>query len=215
MLIVLMSLYSMIRVVKSENIPSSLITSTSYDGEDVKQQLLDDHSGKCYLCERKLITDFQIEHLDPSASRQDWQNLFLACGYCNNKKGNRFTNILNPAINNVEDMIEHYIDCSSKKALFISAIDECTVRLLNSIFNGIGVMRKIKEERFFEYAMVQISNFKIVLEHYAFDKSPENRQAVKDLISNDQEFLGFKYWIIKRNDDLAAEFAGDIVWNKQ
>ncbi len=205
----------MIRVVKSENAPSSLSTTASYDGEDVKQQLIEDHNGKCYLCERVLTTDFQIEHLDSTADRQDWYNLFLACGYCNLKKGDRFDSILNPATNNVEDIIEQQIDYSNKKACFESTEDVDTVRLLDSIFNGVGMMRKIKEERFFEYAMVKISNFKTVVEHYTLEKSPENRQAVSDLLCSDQEFLGFKYWIIKHNDVLAAEFADNIIGNKQ
>lgn len=52
----------MIRVKKSHNAPSSLNTTSRYDGEDVKQQLLADQNDKCYLCERKRDTDFEIEH---------------------------------------------------------------------------------------------------------------------------------------------------------
>ena len=48
----------MIRLSKSDSIPSSLETTSAYDGEDVKQQLLKDQHEKCYVCERKLETDF-------------------------------------------------------------------------------------------------------------------------------------------------------------
>ena len=51
----------MIRERKSENVPSSLLTTSQYDGEDVKAQLLEDQHEKCYICERKLGTDFEIE----------------------------------------------------------------------------------------------------------------------------------------------------------
>lgn len=53
----------MIRVQKCEQAPKSLKSTRAYDGEDVKQQLLTDQHAKCYLCERILSTDFQIEHL--------------------------------------------------------------------------------------------------------------------------------------------------------
>lgn len=37
----------MIRERKSENVPSSLLTTSQYDGEDVKAQLLEDQHEKC------------------------------------------------------------------------------------------------------------------------------------------------------------------------
>lgn len=52
----------MIRERKIGIIPSSLLTTSQYDGEDVKVQLLEDQHKKCYICERKLGTDFEIEH---------------------------------------------------------------------------------------------------------------------------------------------------------
>ena len=52
----------MIKERKNEKEPSSLLTTSQYDGEDVKAQLLEDQHGKCYICERKMGTDFEIEH---------------------------------------------------------------------------------------------------------------------------------------------------------
>lgn len=37
----------MIKVYKSSQVPSSLTTTSAYDGEDVKQQLLVDQHNKC------------------------------------------------------------------------------------------------------------------------------------------------------------------------
>ena len=53
---------AMIKERKNEKEPSSLLTTSQYDGEDVKAQLLEDQHGKCYICERKMGTDFEIEH---------------------------------------------------------------------------------------------------------------------------------------------------------
>ena len=52
----------MIKVYKSPDAPSSLATTTRYDGEDVKLQLLADQHDKCYICERRRDTDYEIEH---------------------------------------------------------------------------------------------------------------------------------------------------------
>ena len=52
----------MIKVEKSPNVPSSLTTTTAYNGQDVVCQLLADQHDKCYICERNRDTDFEIEH---------------------------------------------------------------------------------------------------------------------------------------------------------
>ena len=76
----------MIKVKKSDEAPKSLSTTKAYDGEDVKEQLFKDQNEKCYLCERILTTDFEIEHLHSQHNFpdevQDWNNLFLSCNYC-------------------------------------------------------------------------------------------------------------------------------------
>ena len=90
----------MIRVRKNITAPKSLSTTKKYDGEDVLRQLEEDHYKKCYLCERHLTTDFEVEHLlsreNYSDLEQNWKNLFWSCGYCNRKKSDKFDDILNP-----------------------------------------------------------------------------------------------------------------------
>lgn len=44
--------------------PQSLINDgKAYNGEDVYRQLLADQDEKCYICEREMVTDYDIEHL--------------------------------------------------------------------------------------------------------------------------------------------------------
>lgn len=109
----------MIRVNKSEHAPESLTTTRAYDGEDVKQQLLQDQHAKCYLCERILSTDFQIEHLRSQqhndVDRQNWNNLFLSCSYCNVKKLANYDDIADPSQTNIESGIKQEIDFSTKR----------------------------------------------------------------------------------------------------
>lgn len=212
----------MIRVQKSEHVPESLTTTQAYDGEDVKQQLLSDQHAKCYLCERILSTDFHIEHLRSQhhndANRQNWNNLFLACSYCNGKKLANFDDIVNPAQTNVELAIKQEIDYSTKKAVFTALIDSAeidrTIQLLKKIHNGQSFCRKIKEERFFEDILSSVNDFMQLVKAYLDSPTPESEEAVRSSLSVTKPALGFKYWIIKSNPTLEAVFSQDIVWNK-
>ena len=53
----------MIRVRKSGKVPRSLVETATYDKDDVVRQLSEDQYEKCYICERHLTADFEIDHL--------------------------------------------------------------------------------------------------------------------------------------------------------
>jgi hypothetical protein len=215
----------MIRVRKSTTVPQSLTTTSSYDGEDVKEQLFADQDEKCYLCERTCCTDFQIEHHKSKSEghfpelRQDWDNLFMGCSYCNGKKSDLFDDTLYPATINIEDEIEQRIDFLNKKAVFTSNTNgnhhNQTIGLLSRIHNGTKSLRRIKEERFIEYVISVVNSFLALIKDYQEHPSIETENAVRRELCIDKEMLGFKYWIIKDNADLYRVFAPDIVWNKQ
>lgn len=212
----------MIRVKKSHNAPSSLNTTSRYDGEDVKQQLLADQNDKCYLCERKRDTDFEIEHHKSIHNfpdlAQDWNDLYMGCGYCNRKKSDSFDNTLVPKDCNIEDEIEQTIDFFNKKAIFSSKVNDEqhaeTIELLYRIYNGISQPRTTKEERFFEQAVSVMNRFTDLVMKYQESPTPETAKAVRDELSITKELLGFKYWIIKSDRTLSQVFAADIIWNK-
>ena len=211
----------MIRERKSEKVPFSLLNTSQYDGEDVKEQLLKDQHGKCYICERKMGTDFEIEHFKSKNNnpelRQEWTNLFLACGYCNKKKSSSFDDNLYPLDTNIEDEIEQRIDFSRNKASFVTTIDDVphqnTVRMLHVFFNGKQKMRVIKEQCFFDEAKQKMNRFLEKVNTFLMEPTPANRALVAAELSIDQEMLGFKYWVI-RDNHLETEFKDEIVWNK-
>ena len=213
----------MIRVHKSPDAPLSLSTTTAYNGADVQQQLEDDQHKKCYLCERILSTDFQIEHHKSKenypARKQDWNNLFWSCGYCNGKKSKFFDNMLNPYIVNIEDEIIQDIDFGQKQAIFTSTIQSDahieTCRFLERTHNGTKKLRTKREEYFFEHIISVINNFYRIVWQYLSDSTIDNENLVREELQIDKECLGFKYWIIKKNPQLHVTFANDIVWNKQ
>lgn len=213
----------MIRVRKNPNPPLSLSTTQAYDGADVLQLLEDDHYKKCYLCEKSLCTEFQVEHHKSQENnphlKQEWNNLFWACGYCNGKKGNRFDNLLDPTTTNIEDEIMQVMDFSQKQASFTPLVQtdahDATCELLSRIHNGTNKLRTKREENFFESVMGIINSFYRVVCQYLNAPTEENQALVKENLQIDKECLGFKYWIIKNNPRLFVTFANDIVWNKR
>lgn len=213
----------MIRVKKNNTAPTSLSKAKSYDGEDVKKTLLEDHFRKCYLCERKLVTDFEIEHHKSikhnPALKQDWNNLFLACKYCNGKKLHNYDNLIHP-LSNVEEAIVHCINFTEKQAEFTSvnkstpSIDK-TIQLLSAIFNGTSSRgRQLKEECFFEYCISKITHFQDLVVEYLFNRDNNIEIAIKEELAIDKELLGFKYWIIMKNSTLKHNFSSEIIWHK-
>lgn len=213
----------MIRIRKNTTVPKSLTTTSSYDGEDVKEQLFADQDDKCYLCERTRETDFHIEHHKSQDNYpeliQNWNNLFMGCSYCNGKKLALFDDILYPVTTNIEEEIIHHLDFENKKGVFSSTIDDIahnkTVELLSRIHNGTKRVRTFKEEKFIEHVIGVVNRFYELVKRYLENPSEDNEKAVRDELYIDKEMLGFKYWIVKDSPELYKTFATDIIWNKQ
>lgn len=212
----------MIKIYKSEDIPTSLSHSAAYDGEDVIAELHDNQQCKCYLCERITKTDYQVEHLCSQKNnieqRQVWNNLLLACGYCNGKKSQYFDNISHPVFYDVEEVIFQHINYTEKKAEFASESAEegiqSTINLLERIFNGTGKFRSYRENKFFNEFTQKMNDFLRLSNEYIESPSEENKRAIISSLDITKEFLGFKYWIIKDNPVLYDEFKNYIIWNK-
>ena len=210
----------MIQLQKTTTAPASLTTKKRYDRKDVIDLLAKDHYYKCYICERKLTTDFQVEHLHSQEHYPDekynWDNLFFVCSYCNGKKSANFDGIVNPTKEAIEEKIVQTLNYD--KADFATddtseAIQQ-TIVLLNRIFNGKNAIRTLKEERFFEEFLSKMNNFEKAVNNYLSAPTPETKEVVRELLSIKQDFLGFKYWIIKNNPALFREFSNNIIWNK-
>lgn len=211
----------MIKVEKSATIPESLLTTQAYDGQDVQRQLLCDQHRKCYICECSVEANYHIEHLNSQANRQDWNNLFLSCGYCNDKKLALYDNILDPVTNNIEDIIEQRLDTYSKEAEFRSENNSTevkqTIKLLENIFNGKEHdpnFRSPHEEVFYDRVEMSINDFMRKVVDYRMNSSQTNENIVREELAIGKELLGFKYWIIRDEPALNAVFGGDIIWNK-
>lgn len=210
----------MIKVLKSEDVPTSLATTLQYNGEDVAKQLYMDQKRKCYLCERRCVTDYQVEHRRSQAhfpeDRLSWNNLLLGCSYCNAKKSSDYDNIVDPTHVNVEEVISQRINYANKIAVFDTANNMSfhkTIELLRRIYNGTGRIRTLREKSFFEYFIKEMNKFNKAVSNYLSDPSVDNVCIIRELLSIEQEFLGFKYWIIKDNGIL-EQFSDYCIWNK-
>ena len=81
----------------------------TYNTDNVNVAFKEMFHGKCYICENKAITSYQIEHLIPHRENKelkyDWQNLFWSCAHCNNIKLAKYKPILDCTKENVERLI--------------------------------------------------------------------------------------------------------------
>lgn len=215
----------MIRVRKCDNAPEAL--KTAYNHEDVCKQLLEDQDDKCYLCERHVTTNYQVEHYRSRNHAhglvKEWTNLYVSCEYCNGKKSDSFDNILQPNMHNIEAIIQHENFFSDKNAVFSSEDTSIsvlqTIELLTRLFNGkkIGTkrIRNFKEERFYEEYRQKINIFLKAIDEYISTREDKYREIIEEQLDIKKEFLGFKYAIIQQNPLLKREFGHLTVWNKQ
>ena len=85
----------MINIVKSQPSPECLsIEAQKKNGDykcgEVLSRIKNDFYNKCYICETQAPTTINVEHFRPHKGnvslKFDWNNLFYACGHCNNTK---------------------------------------------------------------------------------------------------------------------------------
>ena len=212
----------MIRVYKRHEAPKAL-QSHDYNHDDVKRALLDDHNEKCYLCERKLTTDYQVEHLvsqkGDMSKINEWENLFVACNYCNDRKKNNYDDIPLPDSMDFEDVIQQRCDVESKRAIFQTSEDDQRVKklvtLLEKLYNGkITGKRNLMEERFWNMFVDSYAGFLDRLHAYIENRNKDTYQLVVDDLHQNASILGFKYNFIKHNTDLFNSFKDEMMWNK-
>lgn len=210
----------MIRVRKSQEEPKEL--KTAYNADSVCKQILEDQNDKCYLCERIVTTNYQIEHLQSQSNRsdlrKDWNNLFIACQYCNGRKSNKGDDIVHPSTVNAEELMKQHNDFPAKKVRFMPQSNDHavvqTASLLSRLYNGKSLIRNHKEERFYEEYLRKLNVFQHAVNQYLTTHNEDYKKAIIELLHINSELLGFKYHIIKENAALYKEFGCYTIWNK-
>lgn len=212
----------MIRV-RKEDEPEDL-ASAGYSADSVKRQLLADQDSKCYLCERELVTDYEVEHRQSQQGHPEltnvWSNLFLSCSYCNGRKSNDFDGILDPANVNVELLIAQRYDAKCETFIFEPVSPEnasaaLTAKLLGRLFNGLRPrMLNLKEERFRAEFTQAYNLFMTRINDYLENPTVETKSALQAELKVTAEYLGFKYWLIMDDPALRMVFAPLMTWNR-
>ena len=170
----------------------------SYNTENVNRALKAVFYGKCYICENKHATSYQIEHLIPhhgnARLKYDWNNLFWACAHCNNIKSDKYEPIL---------------DCTKRSLEFTPLVSddeevERTVSLLEDVYYGTTPQKKIEAQIIRKNLRKNLSKFKEYVREYQEAEDVVEKDDIGELLkrelNNSSEFTAFKRWLIWDNE---------------
>ena len=198
--------------------------SGSYNTPEVNAALREMFHGKCYICENKQITSYQIEHLVSHRGnadlKYDWNNLFLACAHCNNTKLDKYEPIIDCTKENVEALIAFrrtgYFG-TDEKLLFEKLDDrievENTIKLLQEVYYGPTPQKKMESTILRRMLRKELSAFKEYVREY-HEAEDEEKEDLKYLLQKElrdsSPFAAFKRWLIRDNREVYAELLGYI-----
>lgn len=185
----------------------------SYNTPEVNAALKEMFHGKCYICESKQITSYQIDHLIPHRGnvelKYDWNNLFLACAHCNNTKLDKFDPIIDCTKENVEKRIafrkKGYFGTDEK--LIFDILDlrietQNTVKLLQEVYYGSTPQKKMEAKIIRKNLRKELSKFKEYVRDYkeAEDEEKDDlRCLLQQQLKDSSPFAAFKRWLIRDN----------------
>ena len=198
--------------------------SGSYNTPEVNAALREMFHGKCYICENKQMTSYQIEHLVSHRGnadlKYDWNNLFLACAHCNNTKLDKYEPIIDCTKENVEALIAFrrtgYFG-TDEKLLFEKLDDrievENTIKLLQEVYYGSTPQKKMESTILRRMLRKELSAFKEYVREY-HEAEDEEKEDLKYLLQKElrdsSPFAAFKRWLIRDNREVYAELLGYI-----
>jgi hypothetical protein len=219
----------MINVLKSQPAPECLAIEKlkargNYNCGDVLIRLNTDFHNKCYLCENKGFTTIHTDHFVPHQGdidlKFDWNNLFRACGHCNNTKL-QLLKLLNCTDSSIKitDLIEFKAFGMPKEHLEIKATlqnptveTQNTVNLLNAIYSGTTKNKEMASENLRDKVTIEVATFTDYLkvfynEEGLTDLEKEKIKAkIRMRLSPESAFTAFKIWIIKTNKTYLRDF---------
>lgn len=193
--------------------------NSSYNTPEVNAALSEIFYGKCYICENKQITSFQIEHLRPHRGnvdlKYDWENLFLSCAHCNNSKLDKFDPILDCTKEDIEASIAFrkigYF--GTEEELVFEALDMReetlnTKRLLREVYYGSTPQKTMEAKILRRTLRKELSKFKEYVREYQEAEGEEKEDLgclLKRQLSDRSPFAAFKRWLIRDNQKAYPE----------
>ena len=210
----------MIHLHKSPLPPNITIKSErDYQSGVVLEILAEDCHNKCYICEDKPST-INVEHIVPHRRdpklKFDWNNLFLACGHCNNIKGKKYDDILDPTKCNPEEHIALSIEITDDliEQVQVASLQEDsstlkTVELLRLVYNGGSTDIKDIECSNLrnEHLSPIIHRFYRYIHNYREEPDLGYEKKIRNEIERSSAFAAFKRKIVRDDPKLLEIFA--------
>jgi len=212
----------MVRLTKSQLPHNVTINSESdYRKGEVFNTLVSDCHGKCYICEDKPTTinvEHIISHRNDSALKFAWNNLFVACGHCNNIKSTKYDDILDPTQTDPEEHIALSIKITDdiKELVQVETLTDdasalLTAKLLGLVYNGGSTDIKDIECSNLRnsHLMPNIRLFYQYIRNYREEPDLYENMIRKEM-NRSAIFAAFKRKIVKDDLELAKIFADEL-----
>lgn len=198
-----------------EDLQEARRLKSSYNTEGVNRALREIFYGKCYICENKKATSYQIEHLIPHRGdeklKYDWQNLFLSCAHCNNIKSDKYEPVLDCTKEPVEKLIafrkKGYFG-SEERLEFTACVEndekiKNTIALLEDAYYGTTPQKKMEAKIIRKELREELSKFKEYVREYQEAEDEEEKEDIdllKRELKDSSAFTAFKRWLIWDNN---------------
>lgn len=197
------------KIIKAKEVleKEKLKPSGSYNKPEVLDALKLIFNNKCYICENKKVTSYNIEHCKPHKDTDinlkfQWENLFLACAHCNNIKLGKYENILDCTKVDVDELISFRKigNFSWDEKIEILPLEESdtineTIDLLNKVYNGTTEMKKLESVNIKRELRKELQKFVNAINEYdesdGADKEDAEALIIRELRSN-SPFTAFK-----------------------
>ena len=213
----------MIRLSKSPLPPGVTIESEKdYRSGEVLKTLAKDCYDKCYICEDKPTT-INVEHIIPHRSdpalKFDWNNLFIACGHCNNIKLARYDDIIDPTKCDPEEHIalsieitDDFIDQVQIESLTTDDTTIQTVEFLGLVYNGgaTGIKEIESSNLRNSHLAPNIRLFYQYIRNYLDEPELGYANIICREISRSSVFAAFKRKIVRDDPELSVIFEGAL-----
>jgi len=213
----------MVRLTKSA-LPANLTIESEgdYRKSEIFDILAEDCHRKCYICEDKPTT-INVEHIVPHrndpALKFCWDNLFIACGHCNNIKLAKFDDILNPTKCDPEEHIELSVEIMDNliekvhiKSLLEDSSTAQTAELLELVYNdGLTANKKIECSNLRnEHLMPNIRRFFQYLNGHREEPELGYEKIIIKEIARSSAFAAFKRGMVRNDPELSIMFADSL-----
>lgn len=194
---------------------------STYNTKEVNDALIEMFYGKCYICENKEATSYQIEHLIPHREnidlKYDWNNLLWSCAHCNNTKLGKYEPVLDCTKKDVDQLIAFrkigYFGTDEQLQFEpLNAEKEVlnTVQLLHDVYYGTTPQKKVEAKIIRKRLRDELHNFKDNVREY-YESEGEDKEDMLFLIKKELKvssaFTAFKRWLIKDNKAYYPELA--------